>query len=171
MYKERKEKIETIVIVFAIIISLLGIAGCIIPALPGPPLNFISLLLLKIIKPESFSWMFILIWGIIVIMVTVLDYLLPIFGAKKFNASKQGIWGSVIGMLIGIYFFPPLGMILGLLIGAVAGELIAGKQNSQALKVGLVTFVSNLIMIFVKLIVSGIITFYLLLKSSNVLFN
>lgn len=171
MYKERKEKIETIVIVFAIIISLLGIAGCIIPALPGPPLNFISLLLLKIINPESLSWIFILIWAIIVIIVTVLDYLLPILGAKKFNASKQGIWGSVIGMLIGIYFFPPLGMILGLLIGAAAGELIAGKQNSQALKVGLVTFVSSLIMTFVKLIVSGIITFYLLLKSANVLFN
>lgn len=149
----------------------MGIAGCIIPALPGPPLNFISLLLLKLINPESFSWTFVLIWAIIVIVVTALDYILPILGAKKFNASKQGIWGSVIGMLIGIFFFPPWGMILGLLVGAIAGELVAGKQNSQALKVGLATFITSIIMIIVKLIVSGIITFYLLLESANILFD
>ncbi len=171
MFEEGKEKIETVVLIIAIIISLLGIAGCIIPALPGPPLNFISLLLLKFIRSESFSWTFLLIWAIILILVTVLDYVLPVLGAKKYNASKQGIWGSVIGMLIGIFFFPPWGMILGLLCGAITGELIAGKQNSQALKVGLATFITSLIMIIVKLIVSGIMTYYLLLESTKILFD
>jgi uncharacterized protein YqgC (DUF456 family) len=95
----------------------------------------------------------------------VLDYVLPIWGAKVYKASKYGIWGSVIGMLIGVFFFPPWGMILGLLIGAVIGELTAGKQSAEAFKVGFVTFAASIIMILVKLVISGIMSFYLLLES------
>lgn len=74
-------------------------------------------------------------------------------------------------MLIGVLFFPPWGMILGLLIGAVSGELIAGKQSAEAFKVGFVTFAASMIMILVKLILSGVMTFYLLLESLTRLFK
>ena len=120
------------VIIIGAILSVAGIAGCIIPALPGPPLNYVALVLLRIVLPEAFSFSFLLTWGIITLIVVVMDYVLPILGAKKYNASRYGIWGSVIGMLIGIIFFPPWGMITGLLIGAIIGELIAGKENSKA---------------------------------------
>ncbi len=109
--------------------------------------------------------MVIVIFGIITLVITILDYLLPIWGAKVYKASKYGIWGSIIGMIIGIFFFPPWGMIAGILIGAVLGELIAGKESSQAFKIGVVTFIASIIMIIAKLIISGIMTFYFMLKT------
>lgn len=143
----------------------MGLAGCIIPAVPGPPLNFLALLMLKLVFPDSISWIVILIFGIITLAVTILDYLLPIWGAKVYKASKYGIWGSVIGMIVGIFFFPPWGMIAGILIGAVLGELLAGKESSAAVKIGIVTFIASIIMIVTKLIISGIMTFYFMLET------
>lgn len=105
------------------------------------------------------------------VLVTVLDYVLPIWGAKVYKASKYGIWGSIIGMIIGVFFFPPWGMILGLLVGAVLGELIAGKQSSEAFKVGFVTFAASIIMIFAKLVLSGIMSFLILLESFAKIFK
>lgn len=99
------------------------------------------------------------------VLVTILDYVLPIWGAKAYKASKYGIWGSVVGMLIGVFFFPPWGMILGLLIGAVFGELIAGKKSTEAFKVGFITFAASMMMILAKLLLSGIMTFYILAES------
>lgn len=96
----------------------------------------------------------------ITVIVFGLDYVLPIFGAKLYKASKQGIWFSVIGMLIGIFFFPPFGMILGLLIGAIIGELISGKAKLEAIKIGFVSFVFSLLAILIKIALVGVMTFY-----------
>ena len=123
---------------------------------------------LKLVFPDSISWIVILIFGIITLAVTLLDYLLPIWGAKVYKASKYGIWGSVIGMIVGIFFFPPWGMIAGILIGAVLGELLAGKESSAAVKIGIVTFIASIIMIVTKLIISGIMTFYFLLETVQI---
>jgi uncharacterized protein YqgC (DUF456 family) len=122
-------------------------------------------LLLRIFIPDSISWTIAIIFSVLTIVITILDYVLPVWGAKRYKASNHGIWGSIIGMLIGMIFFPPWGMILGLLFGAVIGELIAGKKNSEAFKVGIVTFIASLIMIIAKLILSGIMTFYFMLET------
>jgi uncharacterized protein YqgC (DUF456 family) len=124
--------------------------------------------MLKLVFPDSISWIVILIFGIITLAVTLLDYLLPIWGAKVYKASKYGIWGSVIGMIVGIFFFPPWGMIAGILIGAVLGELLAGKESSTAVKIGIVTFIASIIMIVTKLIISGIMTFYFMLETVQI---
>jgi uncharacterized protein YqgC (DUF456 family) len=124
--------------------------------------------MLKLVFPDSISWIVILIFGIITLAVTLLDYLLPIWGAKVYKASKYGIWGSVIGMIVGIFFFPPWGMIAGILIGAVLGELLAGKESSAAVKIGIVTFIASIIMIVTKLIISGIMTFYFMLETVQI---
>jgi uncharacterized protein YqgC (DUF456 family) len=162
--------IEVILIILGVLVAVVGIVGCIIPAVPGPPLNFISLLILELAIEDAFSTEFYIIWGAITIMVTVLDYILPLFGAKVYKASGYGIWGSIIGMIVGTIFFPPFGMILGLLIGAVAGELIAGKEGSEAMKVGAVTFITSLLMIVVKLAVSGIMTYYFIASAVEYIF-
>jgi len=162
--------IEIFLIIIALLVAIVGIVGCIIPAVPGPPLNFISLLILELAIEDAFSTEFYIIWGVITIVVTVLDYVLPLFGAKVYKASAYGIWGSIIGMIVGTIFFPPFGMILGLLIGAVAGELIAGKEGSEAMKVGAVTFITSLLMIVVKLAVSGIMTYYFIVKAVEYIF-
>ncbi len=121
--------------------------------------------MLKSVIPDSISWTVILIFGIITLAITILDYLLPIWGAKVYKASKYGIWGSIIGMIVGIFFFPPWGMIVGILFGAVCGELIAGKKSSEAFKIGIVTFIASIIMIIAKLVISGIMTFYFMLTT------
>ena len=152
--------IETLLIILGLLIAIVGLIGCIIPAIPGPPLNFLSLLILELAVDDAFPADFYFLWGGITIAITVLDYVLPIMGAKVYKASSFGIWGSIIGMIIGIIFFPPFGMILGLFIGAVLGELIAGKEEWEALKIGSVTFFASMLMIFIKLAVSGVMTYY-----------
>ena len=144
---------------------MFGLAGCIVPALPGPPLNYLALFLIKLAFPDSVSWIILIIFGVITLAITILDYLLPIWGAKVYKASKYGIWGSIIGMIVGIFFFPPWGMIVGILFGAVCGELLAGKKSSEAFNIGIVTFIASTIMIIAKLIISGIMTFYFMLTT------
>jgi uncharacterized protein YqgC (DUF456 family) len=175
LYERRKEEekekmIETLLIILGLLIAVVGLMGCIIPAIPGPPLNFLSLLILELAVDDAFPAEFYFLWGGITIAVTVLDYVLPIMGAKVYKASSFGIWGSIIGMLIGILFFPPFGMILGLFIGAVLGELIAGKEEGEALKIGSVTFFASMLMIFIKLAVSGVMTFYFIKRAIDYIF-
>jgi hypothetical protein len=149
---------EITLIIIAFILTLVGIAGCIFPGLPGPPLNFAALLLMQwAIQP--YSIFFLVLAGIFTAVTVVLDYLVPVWTAKKFGATKQGIWGSIIGMLIGM-FFTPIGMIIGLLAGAVIGDMIAGRTSGQAVKSGFGTFLGTLLGIGIKLGVAGVMAFF-----------
>jgi uncharacterized protein len=89
-----------------------------------------------------------------------LDYIIPAWGTKKFGGSKKGVIGSILGLIIGMIFFGPLGIILGPFVGAVAGELMAGKDNSAALKAGFGSFVGFLTGTLLKLIASGMMMWY-----------
>ena len=101
-----------------------GIVGSIVPFLPGPPLAYAGLLLQQLRSDPPFTLKFLLIWAGITIVVSVLDYLIPLYGTKKFGGSKYGIWGCTIGLIAGI-FFPPWGIVAGPFIGAFVGEMIA----------------------------------------------
>lgn len=147
-------------IVLGIILIILGFIGCIVPALPGPPFAFLALLVIKLTKSSIFTTDFILIMAIITAAVYFLDFILPLAGARIFKASKQGIWFSIIGMVIGIFFFPPFGVIIGLFLGAITGELIAGKAKTQAVKIGFVSFLFSLSAILLKITVVGVMTYY-----------
>lgn len=152
---------EFILILLGIICIIIGIIGCIFPAVPGPPLSYAALILLQFAKEEAvFSKSFLVKFAIFTVIVSLVDYFLPLMGAKLYGATKYGIWGAIIGMIIGIIFFPPLGMILGVLIGAIVGELIAGKENSIALKAGIATFIGSVIAVFIKLSLSVVMAFY-----------
>ena len=151
--------IVLIIIGFVFLIS--GLVGCVVPGVPGPPFSFLALVLLSAAKRwEPFSLNFLIVMALLTIVVTALDYVVPAAGAKKFGASKYGFWGAVIGMLIGIIFFPPLGMIIGAFLGAIAGEMVIGKQSYDALKAGWGVFVGVMFGMVLKLIASGVMTFY-----------
>jgi uncharacterized protein len=143
-----------------IIFMIVGILGCVLPFMPGPPLNYIGLLLLHFTTAFQFTDRFLLIWAIITVVVIALDYIIPVWGTKKFGGSKQGVWGSVIGLIAGMFFFPPIGIIIGPLAGAVIGELLAGKDSKAALKSGFGSFVGFLAGTIFKLIASGMMTWY-----------
>lgn len=150
---------DSILISIGIILLIAGIAGCILPILPGPPISYVSLILLQFTKHEPFSTEQLFIYAILVIAVTALDYIVPIWGTKKFGGSKYGIWGSTIGLLVGLFLFPPFGIIIGPFVGAVIGELISGKDFNPALKSGFGSFVGFLAGTVAKLGVSIFIAF------------
>ncbi len=145
------------------LLCIIGLMGCIVPGLPGPPLNFVGLLLVQYVhKPyETYT---LIIFGILTIAVLVIDYLLPVWFAKKFGATKKGIWGSIIGMFVGV-FFTPVGMILGLLIGAIIGDLLAGRSAPQASRSGIAIFLGTLLSVGLKLGVSGFISVFVFYES------
>ncbi len=98
--------------------------------------------------------------GALAVLTMVLDYVLPLIGAKRFGASSRGFWGALAGMLLGLIFFPPFGLIFGAFLGAVAAELTAGKTNSKALRAGWGVFLGTMTALAAKLVVSGVMTFY-----------
>ncbi len=156
-------------IFLGIAFTIVGLIGCIIPSIPGPPLNFIALLLLYWVDTNIFTSNFMLTFFWATVTVTLVDYGLP-FSGKAFGVSRYGIWGSMLGMLAGMIFFPPFGMLFGIAIGAIAGELYAGKENSDALKAGLFTFLVSIVMIVVKLVLSVIMSYHFFKETVSYIF-
>ncbi|MBL7112737.1 MAG: DUF456 domain-containing protein [Bacteroidales bacterium] len=141
-------------------VMVLGILGCVLPVIPGPPISFVGLLLLHFTKYADFSIEFLILWGTVAVVVTVLDYIVPIWGTKKFGGTKAGMWGAGIGLVAGIFFFPPIGIIIGPFAGAVIGEAIKGKQAGEAFMAGFGSFLGLLLGIGLKLAASIMMTFY-----------
>ncbi len=151
---------DYVLISLGVVFIISGIMGCILPVIPGPPLSYIGLLFLHFTERYQFSSRFLIIWAAITIVVYALDYLIPAWGTKKFGGSKRGVWGSIIGLVIGLFFFPPFGIIIGPFLGAVIGELTAGKDSGVALKSGFGSFIGFLAGTLLKLITSGMMTWY-----------
>ncbi len=139
---------------------LAGIIGCVVPVLPGPPLSYAGLLLLHFTRFGHFSISFLLIFAGIAILVTVLDYIVPILGTKKYGGSKAGVWGSTIGLLAGMFFFPPLGIIIGPFTGAFVFEMLRGAGASKSFRSAWGSFVGFLFATGFKLMASLAMAFY-----------
>lgn len=143
-----------------LIVLIIGIAGCILPVIPGQILSWGSLIILQLKSQPPFTTDFILFWAIVTAVVTLLDYYVPIWGTKKLGGSKYGMWGAALGLVVGIFFFPPIGLIAGPFLGAVAGEIIAGKNSNVAFRSGLGSFVGFVAGTVLKLVISFIMGYY-----------
>lgn len=139
-------------LVVSIILMLAGLVGCVIPMIPGPPLCFVALLLTLSFENVPLSWSQIIIWAIVVVIITLVDSFLPAWGTKKFGGSKTGMWGSVIGLFIGLSFLP-FGLIVGPFVGAFIGEKIEGKNGNEALRAGVGSFLGLVAGTILKLVV------------------
>ncbi len=117
---------------------LAGLAGSLIPGMPGPPLVFAGALVYGLLTGfADIGWPALLVLGLLAAVSQVLDYLASAYGAKRFGGSRWGIWGSVIGGVLGLVFFSLPGMIVGLFAGAFLMELWPGRKGGLAsLKVG-----------------------------------
>jgi uncharacterized protein YqgC (DUF456 family) len=101
-----------------------------------------------------------MIMGGLAVLVTILEYVVPVVGARRYGASKWGVWISMIGMLIGVLFFPPWGMLIGAFVGALAGELLAGQKGRKSLRAAWGVFLGNVVSIGFKLFYCGAIIFF-----------
>ena len=157
---------EIILIILAFILLLTGIAGAVLPILPGPTLSFLGLVLIQwsgIIGPGvcTFHPAFLIGCAIIAVAVTAMDYFLPSIMSRRFGGSRSAAIGSFLGLLVGIFFFPPFGMIIGPFLGAFAGELIHNRSSgAKAFKVALGAFLAFIAGSGAKLIVSSLMLFF-----------
>lgn len=146
-------------LISGILLMILGIIGCLVPVLPGPPFSYIGLILLHLSRFGDFQTSTLVILGAIAIVVTVLDYIVPIWGTRKFGGTKYGTRGATVGLIIGL-FLGPAGIIIGPFLGAVIGEMIFRDDMNYALKAGFGSLLGFLAGIGLKLAASFVMTFY-----------
>ena len=152
---------DILLVVLAFALMAIGLLGAIIPGIPGPPLSYAGLLVLQWSGHGGFSTVFLLVWAGIAAVVTIIDYILPSFLTRRFGGSRAASIGSLLGLLAGVLFFPPLGLLLGSFLGALVGELIHnGSNGPKALKVAFGAFVAFIVGSGAKLAVSALILFY-----------
>ena len=154
---------DELLILLGFICIIAGIVGCILPVLPGPALSYAGLVLLQFSSGHPFSIRFLVIYAILTTGMAVLDYVIPIYGTKKLEGSKYGIWGSGIGLLAGIIFMFPVGIIIGPMLGAFIGELFSGKKTRQAFKPALGSFLGFLAGTMIKFMLSLSMAYYFVL--------
>jgi hypothetical protein len=121
---------EYLLLIIGFILLLLGILGSLIPALPGPPLSWIGLLCIYLIKEISFNYWILGFTLLLTVIIVVLDFVLPAQGTKRFGGTKYGIWGTNIGLVFGL-FFPPFGFVLGPFFGAFIGEIMNNSKDAK----------------------------------------
>lgn len=150
---------DYVLVVTGLLIMILGIIGCLVPVLPGPPLSYVGLLLLHFTRFGHFTKWTLIIFAGIAIAVSILDYLVPIWGTKKFGGSKYGTRGAAVGLVVG-FFLGPVGIIIGPLLGAFIGEMIFKDDFYYAVKAGFGSLIGFLTGVGLKLAASFIMTFY-----------
>jgi len=150
---------DILLVVFGFCLLILGLTGCIVPVIPGPPLAYVALLLLQATRFAGFSGKFLLIAALVTLVVTVVDYILPVLGTKRWGGSRAGAVGAIVGLLAGL-FFAPVGIIIGPFAGAVVAELLTGRNTHAAIRSGFGSFVGFLFGTVMKLTLSVVFGYY-----------
>ena len=163
--------VDIIFIVIGLVLTVVGIVGCVFPGVPGTPLNYVAVLLLHFTSFANYSVAFLVAWALVVVAVQVLDYYVPIWGTKKMGGGKKGAWGSAIGIVVGMFLLPPWGIIIFPFVGALVGELIDDKEPKVAAKAALGALLGFLAGTVAKLVVSIVLTYYFVKEVVIIIYN
>lgn len=154
---------DPLIPILAITAGIIGIAGSILPGLPGTPVSWVGLLILYLWGSgtnaigEAMSLNTLMIWGVITVVVSIIDYVIPMYFTKLTGGSKYAERGAMIGLIAGI-ILTPIGMIAGSFLGALLAELIYAKKDfGEALKAAVGSFVGFITGTGIKTIVSCMI--------------
>jgi uncharacterized protein len=130
---------------FAIVLMAVGLLGTVLPAVPGAIIILAAAVIHQLMlgSEKSLGWWNIAALVVLTLMSYALEFASGYFGAKRFGATKWGAFGAMIGAIVGLFFAFP-GLIVGPVVGAIAGELIAGKRLVSAGRVGWGTLLGNL---------------------------
>lgn len=127
---------DLIALIVALLVMCIGCLGSMLPILPGTPIVLAAAIVHKLVMgPKSIGWFVILILVGITIFSLVLDYLASMYGAKWLGATKKGMIGAFVGLIVGLFFNLP-GVILGPFIGAGLFEMMGGREWKPAMKAG-----------------------------------
>ncbi|WMJ69770.1 DUF456 domain-containing protein [Stenotrophomonas sp. 24(2023)] len=140
-----------ILYLLAALLVLAGVAGIVLPALPGVPLVFVGLLVAA--WADGFAhvgWPSLLVLGLLTVLSLLVDVLATVVGAQRVGASRKALWGTFVGSIAGL-FFMPVGLLAGPLLGALAGEYWHTRQLGRSAKVGLATWLGILLGVALKL--------------------
>lgn len=161
---------DLFLIISGIILLILGFIFCVLPVLPGQVLSYAALLLLQFTDKKPFSGDFLVLMALVMIAVTVLDYIVPVIGTKKFGGTRRGTRGSMIGLVIGIIILPIMGItigpfgILGILLGPFLGAYIAestgGRDNKESFRAAFGSFIGFLAGTMMKIAYSAVASVY-----------
>jgi len=142
----------------------LGIIGSFLPVLPGPLTSWIGLLFLHLTDAVPMNWTFLIITLIVAIGIWLLDYFIPAMGTRKFGGSRAGMIGTTVGLIVGLIFLGPFGIIIGPFLGALFGELINKSDSQTAVKAAFGSFLGFLTSAFIKFIVAIVFLGFFLVK-------
>lgn len=139
----------------AFLLAIVGIAGCIVPVLPGVVLSYAGLLCAYFTSYSAITSSALWIWLALTVAVSAADYFLPAWMTRRFGGSRSGAIGATVGVFAGFFLFPPLGIILGPFFGAIVGELLNNKRDTaKAFRVGFGSFLSFIVGTGLKLAVA-----------------
>lgn len=143
--------------ILAVVFFTIGVLGTILPALPGAPLIWLGMLIYGFfVKFQNLTLLFFIGQGLAVILIFLIDYLASIWGVRRYGGSREAVWGSILGGLLGIFVLGPFGLIFGPFAGAVAGELYRRSPLDKALEVGFGTLIGFLGGTFLKLAIEAV---------------
>lgn len=152
--------IEFFLISGGILLLLIGVIGAFVPVLPGPPISYTGLLMFYFSKSATIFPQTLFVFGALTVLITLLDFLLPIWGTKVGKGSKHGVLGATLGLVIGIFFFPPWGIIPGPVLGAWLAERVNGKNNREAWRSAMGSFAGLFLGTIFKFVVSVAMIWY-----------
>ena len=156
---------DILFLIVGFIFVILGIIGAFLPILPGPLTSWVGLMFLYMTKIIPIDYMFLAITLAVAILIWILDYFIPAIGTKRFGGTKYGVYGTTIGLLVGLFSPIPFGMLLGAFFGAFIGELIYDKKDTnRALKASFGAFVGFLASATIKFSIATVYVVLFLIK-------
>ena len=153
---------DTTLVVLSLLFGIVGLVGAVVPVLPGTIISYAGLLCAAFTTDSEIGTGLLVVWGILSVVVIVMDYILPGYLSKKFGGTKAGSIGATIGTIVGI-FLGPIGLLLGPFAGAVIGEMSAKKlEFRDALKVGFGSMMSFVVGTAFKLVAGGFMLYHII---------
>jgi len=152
---------DILIIIIAALLLLTGIAGSVLPVLPGLPLSWLGLVLIKFTDnfSDNISWEKIIWAGVIVLIVSLIDSFLPVMATKKFGGGRLVTIGASIGLVLG-FMMGFVGVFIGPFIGAFVGGMLEGQKFNLSFRQALATFAGFFVGIVLKLICGGVLAIF-----------
>ena len=171
---------DYILLALGVFLALAGFFGCFVPVIPGPPLSFLSLLMLQFTRWGNFSTAFMVVMAVLAVAAVVLDYIVPAWGTKKFGGTKAGTRGSTIGLIVGVLVLPLFGIVLGPFgligilggpfVGAYIGEKMGGTPDNKAWRSAFGSFIGFMAGTLMKIAYTLVIGYYIIRDIVNAFF-